>query len=87
MENREVLKEQRKEWEEKVLMPAAKRFRMEKRPTKFHTPLDIEDLDFQRDVGFPGQYPFTAAAYPVNLVPKITKGAKPGGLRRAATYS
>ena len=33
MENREVLKEQRKEWEEKVLMPAAKRFRMEKRPT------------------------------------------------------
>ena len=81
------IKEKRKEWEEKVLTPAARRFGMEKMPTKFYTPLDIESFDFERDVGFPGQYPFTAATYPVNLVPRIQKGAKPGGLRRAAQYS
>jgi methylmalonyl-CoA mutase N-terminal domain/subunit len=79
--------EERKKWEENVLMPTAKRFGIENRPTKFHTPLDAEDFDFLRDVGFPGQYPFTAASYPINLVPKIEKGAKPGGLRRAAAYS
>ncbi|MDY7033674.1 MAG: methylmalonyl-CoA mutase family protein [Thermodesulfobacteriota bacterium] len=79
--------EKRTEWEENVLMPAAKRFGMEKRPTKFSTPLDIEGFDFERDVGFPGEYPFTAATYPVNLVPGIQRGAKPGGLKRSGQYS
>jgi len=90
MDNKDKLteiKEKRKEWEEKVLMPSARRFGIEKRPTEFHTPLDIPDFDFLRDVGFPGQYPLTAASYPVNLVPRLEKGAKPGGLRRAGTYS
>jgi methylmalonyl-CoA mutase N-terminal domain/subunit len=83
----EEIKKKREGWEEKVLMPAAKRFKIEKRPTEFYTPLDIPDFDFLRDVGFPGQYPLTAASYPVNLVPKLEKGATPGGLRRASTYS
>ncbi|KAF0119762.1 MAG: methylmalonyl-CoA mutase large subunit [bacterium] len=90
MDNKDKLseiKEKRKEWEEKVLLPAARRFGIEKMPTEFHTPLDIEDFDFLRDVGFPGQYPFTTSPYPVNLVPRIERGAKPGGLRRAGTYS
>jgi len=90
MDNKDKLseiKEKRKEWEEKVLLPAAKRFGIEKMPTEFYTPLDIADFDFERDVGFPGQYPFTPSAYPVSLVPRIEKGAKPGGLKRAGTYS
>ena len=90
MDNKDRLseiKEKRKEWEEKVLMPSAKRFGIEKSPTEFHTPLDIADFDFERDVGFPGQYPFTPSAYPISLVPRIEKGAKPGGLKRAGTYS
>jgi len=62
------IKEKRKEWEEKVLLPAAKRFGIEKRPTEFHTPLDIADFDFERDVGFPGQYPFTPSSYPISFV-------------------
>ena len=82
----EEIKKKRKEWEEKVLKPAAKRFRMEK-PTEFHTPLEIEGFDFLRDVGFPGQYPFTTASFPVNLVPPVRRGAKPGGLKRASLYS
>ena len=86
-DNLEELKKKKEEWEENVLKPAAKRFGMEKRPTEFHTPLDIEGFDFLRDVGFPGQYPFTSAAFPVNLVPAVRKGAKPGGLKRASQYS
>ncbi len=81
------IKEDRKEWEEKVLKPAAKRFRMADRMTEFHTPLETEGFDFERDVGFPGQYPFTTAPYPVNLVPAIKRGAKAGGLKRAGQYS
>jgi len=81
------LKEKRKKWEETVLKPAAKRFGMGDRATKFHTPLDTQKFDFQRDVGFPGQYPFTAGSYPVNLVPPVRRGAKPGGLKRAGQYS
>lgn len=81
------LKKVRQEWEDNVLKPASKRFMMEENPTQFYSPLDSDDFDFLRDVGFPGQYPFTAATYPVNLIPRLKKGAHPGGLRRAATYS
>ncbi|MDQ0287699.1 methylmalonyl-CoA mutase N-terminal domain/subunit [Desulfofundulus luciae] len=28
-----------------------------------YTPLDIEDLDYERDLGFPGEYPFTRGVY------------------------
>ncbi|MBE3586377.1 methylmalonyl-CoA mutase, N-terminal domain [Desulfofundulus australicus DSM 11792] len=28
-----------------------------------YTPLDIENLDYQRDLGFPGEYPFTRGVY------------------------
>ncbi len=81
------VKYERKRWEDNVLMPAANKFGIGGRPTKFYTPLDIEGFDFKRDVGFPGQYPFTTSAYPVNLVPNIKRGAKAGGLRRAGQYS
>jgi len=81
------IKDKRKEWEEKVLLPAANRFGMGDSPTKFHTPLDIEGFDFMSDVGFPGRYPFTTGTYPVNLVPNIKRGAKAGGLKRAGIYS
>lgn len=29
-----------------------------------YTPVDIEDLDFSNDIGFPGQYPFTRGVQP-----------------------
>ncbi len=29
-----------------------------------YTPLDIQDLDFARDIGFPGEFPFTRGVYP-----------------------
>ena len=83
----EEIKKVRAKWEEKVHGPSVKRFRMTDRPTAFHSPDEVPDFDFLRDVGFPGQYPYTTAPYAVNLVPNIRRGAKPGGLRRAGGYS
>lgn len=31
---------------------------------RLYTPLDIADLDYARDLGFPGQYPYTRGPYP-----------------------
>jgi len=31
---------------------------------RLYTPLDINDLDYGRDVGFPGEYPFTRGVHP-----------------------
>ncbi len=31
---------------------------------RIYTPLDIENLNYTEDLGFPGQYPFTRGAYP-----------------------
>jgi methylmalonyl-CoA mutase N-terminal domain/subunit len=30
-----------------------------------YTPLDVQDIDYLRDVGFPGEYPYTRGAYPL----------------------
>jgi len=31
---------------------------------RLYTPLDVEDVDYQRDLGFPGMYPFTRGVQP-----------------------
>ena len=31
---------------------------------RLYTPLDIADLDYERDLGFPGEYPFTRGVQP-----------------------
>ncbi len=73
MEDIEKIKKAKKEWEEKVLKP-----HIEKHPERLkrfstisdleikelYTPEDIEDLDYLRDLGFPGEYPFTRGIYP-----------------------
>ena len=73
MEDIEKIKKAKKEWEEKVLKP-----HIEKHPERLkrfstisdleikelYTPDDIEDLDYLKDLGFPGEYPFTRGIYP-----------------------
>jgi len=84
------IKEKRKLWEEKVLEPALKRFKLDESPTGFYTPADIEGFDFIKKVGFPGAYPFTAGIYPTLPYAVVgTKGSLPSakGLVRAARYS
>lgn len=54
----------RQEWEENVRKPRVKKFNLSHSPTSFYTPADIEGFDFLEQVGFPGQYPFTAGESP-----------------------
>lgn len=65
--------EKRREWEEKCLKPWLQK--AGQREERFETlsgikvktvydPLDIEHLDFVKDIGYPGEYPFTRGVYP-----------------------
>ncbi|MEO0254974.1 MAG: methylmalonyl-CoA mutase family protein [candidate division WOR-3 bacterium] len=67
MEKEKIL-EEKKKWEECV----RKNYKDEKEKYQtisgieikdIYTPLDVEDLDYLRDLGFPGQYPFTRGVY------------------------
>ncbi|MFA4910436.1 MAG: methylmalonyl-CoA mutase family protein [Desulfobacteria bacterium] len=70
----ESLAEKQKEWEEKRENKALEKLgeRQDVFEThsqipvkRLYTPKDIEDFDYERDTGFPGDYPFTRGIYPV----------------------
>jgi len=91
-ESLEKIERQRKSWEQGELKQSLKRFGLTKSPNQFYTPLDIREYDFIRDVGFPGQYPFTAGKYATQVPgsePVRGGGHVPsgGGLIRAGRYS
>ena len=67
------LKAAKKKWEDTILKKTLSKSpeRQEEFDTlsgikveRFYTPADIEDLDYERDLGFPGQYPFTRGVQP-----------------------
>jgi methylmalonyl-CoA mutase N-terminal domain/subunit len=71
-EKLKALQEQRQQWEGSVLQEALTRHseRVEHFMTtssapveRLYTPLDIADLDYERDLGFPGEYPFTRGVH------------------------
>lgn len=91
-EDLEKIREERKRWEEKTLKPALERFKLNASPTQFYTPLDLkEGFNFLTQVGFPGQYPFTAGTYPTFPYRTGERGsggiAQAPGLVRAGRYS
>lgn len=66
------LEEAEKQWEERTLHPTLKR--MPERAQEFttvsltpikrlYTPNDIPDFDYERDLGFPGEYPYTRGVH------------------------
>ena len=64
--------ELRKKWEDKVREVLQKKGERKERFTtvsdkevnRLYTPEDIQDLDFERDIGFPGEFPFTRGIHP-----------------------
>jgi methylmalonyl-CoA mutase N-terminal domain/subunit len=72
MFDQEKLQTARKQWEKNTLQPTLDRFpeRLEAFMTtssaaveRLYTPLDVADLDYERDLGFPGEYPFTRGVH------------------------
>ncbi|MGY5855786.1 MAG: methylmalonyl-CoA mutase family protein [Candidatus Thorarchaeota archaeon] len=67
------LRDSTKKWEDKTVAKTIKRFpeREENFKTisglplkRLYTPLDLKDLNYEDDLGFPGQYPFTRGVQP-----------------------
>ena len=62
-----------KQWTEETLTPFLKK-KGEIKPEfktlsgipvkRVYTPDDVKDLDYNKDIGFPGQYPYTRGVYP-----------------------
>jgi methylmalonyl-CoA mutase N-terminal domain/subunit len=68
----EALKQQQKKWNQKVEGKLAKAPERKKEFTtlseipleRVYTPAEIPDLDYDRDLGFPGEYPYTRGVQP-----------------------
>jgi methylmalonyl-CoA mutase N-terminal domain/subunit len=67
------LDEQQQEWEEKCLAPSLRRVPESRaefttvslKPIKrLYTPRDLDEIDFEREIGFPGQPPYTRGIHP-----------------------
>ncbi len=85
------IREARKHWEEGTLKRGLERLGLEEPPVAYYTPADLEGHDFLEDVGFPGEFPFTAGRHAVPLhVPMWGRGKQLGGgktIRHAFGYS
>src|SRR5437870_4947050 len=67
-------------WEEETLQPALKR-RPELKPRfesvslaeveRLYTPADLSEIDFDRDVSFPGEFPYTRGIHPTGYRGKL----------------
>ena len=85
----EEIKKKKVEWEENTVQPALKRFLLTESPTRFYTPADVGEIDFLNQIGFPGQYPFTAGAYPTYPYRPAPRSGYQGapGLKRTSIYA
>jgi methylmalonyl-CoA mutase N-terminal domain/subunit len=48
-----------------------------------YTPTDLEDIDYQRDIAFPGQYPYTRGVFPAGYRSRLTNSRQVTGLGTA----
>lgn len=87
----EKIREARQRWEETTVKKSLQRFGLQESPNTFFTPADLGEFDFLLEVGFPGEYPFTAGTYAVMPYAAGEKGsgfiAQAPGLTRAGRYS
>jgi len=74
----EELEKQQKDWKSECLQKSLDKIKMkaEHFPKQFYSPLDIRDFDHGRDLGFPGDYPFTMASHPTAIPAEFLVGAR-----------
>lgn len=81
----------RKEWEASTLRPALERFQLDAASDRFYGPDDVPGHSFLADIGFPGEYPFTAGPYATQPFAAGEHGTglipQGKGLARAGRYS
>ncbi len=79
-DTQDALRQGKKNWEENTLRPtiAQKPERREEFITtssepvnRLYTPLDIQELDYLRDLGLPGEFPFTRGIHPTQYRGKL----------------
>jgi len=66
------IKSEKERWEEETLAPFLKHGERKdsfktvsnEEIQRLYTPEDIKELDYERDLGYPGEYPFTRGVYP-----------------------
>ena len=63
----------RERWEQQTLQPGLEKHPERKKSfqtvsleevDRLYTPEDVEDLDFNRDISFPGEFPYTRGIHP-----------------------
>src|SRR6476469_7032132 len=71
---------ERERWEEETLKPALNKHPERKKSfqsvsldevERLYTPADVEDLDFQRDISGPGEFPYTRGIHPTGYRGKL----------------
>ncbi|PUU86784.1 methylmalonyl-CoA mutase family protein, partial [Halanaerobium sp.] len=67
------LKKAEKNWKENKYQKTVDRFGLRKDKFSFdsdkevkalYTPLDLKNIDYQKDISFPGEFPYTRGVYP-----------------------
>jgi methylmalonyl-CoA mutase, N-terminal domain len=71
---------ERENWEEQTLKPALEKHPERKKSfqtvsledvDRLYTPADVDELDFVRDISFPGQFPYTRGIHPTGYRGKL----------------
>src|SRR6185369_10857878 len=71
---------EKERWEEQTLEPALKKTPERKQSfqtvslaevDRLYTPADTEEIDFNRDIGFPGEFPYTRGIHPTGYRGKL----------------
>ncbi len=83
----EKIRNARKEWEENTLRKNAERLGLKETPVEYYTPLDIEEHDFLENVGFPGEYPFTAGRFAIPVLNAMWGRGKTLGAGKAVRHA
>lgn len=91
--SKKEIKEALKKWEDEILNPRVKKFKLDKSPTSFYTPLSSDGSHFLEKVGFPGEFPYTAGNSPIefwrayaNFAAKLGYRSDWGGTGRSGKY-
>jgi methylmalonyl-CoA mutase N-terminal domain/subunit len=75
-----LIEEARERWERETLNPALNKHPEVKKKfesvsleevNRLYTPADIEELDFSRDISFPGEFPYTRGIHPTGYRGKL----------------